>query len=164
MERANWGSPVEDHEGIMKLALQEADLAYRKGEVPVGALLTLRGEILARAHNCTISLNDPTAHAEILVIRQAAERLGNYRLAGTTLYVTLEPCIMCAGAIIQARVGEVVFGASDPKAGGVSSLYRILEDPRLNHAVAVIAGVLGEECSEILSRFFQEKRLTSKPI
>ena len=152
---------MEDHARLMRLALKEAEQAYREGEVPIGALLARKGEILASAHNSAISRSDPTAHAEILVIRRAAERLGNYRLVGTALYVTIEPCIMCAGASVHARIGEIVFGALDPKAGGVSSLYRLLEDRRLNHTVSVTAGVLSEECSEILSRFFREKRLTS---
>jgi len=149
-------------EEFMTLALEQASLALQKGEVPVGAVITLRGKILAMSHNSSISMNDPSAHAEILAIREAAMRLDNYRLIASTLYVTLEPCIMCAGAIIQARIQRVVFGAGDPKSGGVVSLYRLLHDKRLNHTVEVAGGVKREACAEILSRFFHEKRITSK--
>lgn len=147
----------------MQLALGEAERAYALGEVPVGAVIVLGEEVLAAAHNSMISMNDPSAHAEILAIRRAGERMGNYRLLRTTLYVTLEPCIMCAAAIVQARIARVVFGAEDPKNGGVVSLYRILEDERLNHRTAVIGGILKEECGELLSRFFREKRVLSSP-
>lgn len=147
----------------MKIALEEAQSAYRHGEVPVGAVLVREGNILARAHNSPIALNDPSAHAEMLVLRQAAESIGNYRLSGTELYVTLEPCVMCAGAIVLARVERVIFGARDPKFGGVFSLYRVLDDKRLNHQVKITEGILKEECGEIISRFFREKRVTSAP-
>jgi len=147
----------------MRLALEEAALALSAGEVPVGALIVDGEELLARAHNAPIALNDPSAHAELLAIRRAAAARGNYRLAGTTLYATLEPCLMCAGGIIQARIGRVVFGAADPKNGVLVSLYRLFEDRRLNHAVAVTEGVLREDCAEILSGFFREKRLLSTP-
>lgn len=148
---------------FMKIALEEAQAAYRHGEVPVGAVLVREGTVLAKAHNSPISKNDPSAHAEMLVLRQAAELLGNYRLSGTELYVTLEPCVMCAGAIIHARVEQVIFGARDPKCGAVGSLYKILDDKRLNHQVKVTEGILSEECGEIISRFFREKRVTSAP-
>ncbi|HRR41463.1 MAG TPA: tRNA adenosine(34) deaminase TadA, partial [Syntrophales bacterium] len=148
----------------MRMALGEAEKALLAGEVPVGAVVVADGEVLAAAHNSTITLNDPSAHAEILAIRRAGERLKNYRLPGTTLYVTLEPCIMCAAAILQARMARVVFGADDPKNGGVSSLYRILADRRLNHQADALGGVLREACGEILSRFFREKRVMSSPI
>jgi tRNA(adenine34) deaminase len=150
-------------EKMIRLALEEAELSLNRGEVPVGAVITLREKVLAKAHNNPISMNDPSAHAEILAIRRAAERIGNYRLPGTTLYTTLEPCVMCAGAIIQARIERVVFGAADPKAGGVVSLYNILTDRRLNHNVAIQGGVCGESCAEILSRFFRQKRIVSSP-
>jgi tRNA(adenine34) deaminase len=146
---------------FMKIALTEAQEAYRHGEVPVGAVLVREGNILARAHNSPIVKNDPSAHAEMLVLRQAGERIGNYRLAGTELYVTLEPCIMCAGAIVHARVERVIFGARDPKCGAVVSLYNIFNDKRLNHQVRITEGILQEECGEIISRFFREKRVTS---
>ena len=146
-------------EKFMAIALEEAEAAIRKGEVPVGAAVVLDEDILARAHNSPIALNDPTAHAEIIVLREAAGRLGNYRLTGTTLYVTVEPCIMCVGAIVHARISRLVYGATDPKNGGVASLYRILEDRRLNHTVEVKAGVLAGLCAELLGRFFREKRI-----
>ena len=148
---------------FMAMALEEADLAYCKKEVPVGALLVRDGRVVARAHNTPITGNDPSAHAEMLVLRQGAALLGNYRLSGSELYVTLEPCIMCAGAIIQARLARVIFGTRDPKGGAVASLYEILTDRRLNHQVAVTEGILKEECGEILSRFFRQKRITSAP-
>lgn len=148
---------------FMKIALEEAQSAYRRGEVPVGAVLVREGNVLARAHNSPIALNDPSAHAEMLVLRQASEKIGNYRLAGTELFVTIEPCVMCAGAIVHARVERVIFGARDPKFGAVVSLYNILDDKRLNHQVNVTEGILKEECGEIISRFFKEKRVTSAP-
>ena len=154
---------MEIDEKWMELALEEAALAREAGEVPVGAVIVRGEELLARAYNRPISLHDPSAHAEILAIRRAAAAAGNYRLAGTTLYVTLEPCIMCAGAIIHARIERLVFGAADPKNGAAVSLYRLFEDRRINHAVAVTGGVLREACAEILSGFFREKRLTSPP-
>jgi tRNA(adenine34) deaminase len=144
---------------FMKIALKEAQEAYSHGEVPVGAVLVLEGNILAQAHNSPITRNDPSAHAEMLALRQAGEKIGNYRLAGAELYVTLEPCVMCAGAIVQARLARVIFGARDPKCGAVGSLYNILTDERLNHQVEITEGILREECGEILSRFFQKKRV-----
>lgn len=143
----------------MKTALEEARAAFLKGEVPVGAVVVHEGEILARAHNSPISLKDPSAHAEVLALRQAAGTIGNYRLIGAELYITLEPCVMCAGAILQARLARVIFGARDPKCGAVASLYSILTDKRLNHRVEITEGVLQEECGEIMSRFFQQKRV-----
>src|SRR4030042_2435625 len=148
---------------FMKLALDEAQTAYDCGEVPVGAVLVQEGHVLARAHNSPIVRNDPSAHAELLVIRRAAEIASNYRLVGAELYVTLEPCVMCAGAIIQARLARVIFGARDPKNGAVVSLYKILTDERLNHQVKITEGILQEECGEILGRFFRQKRVTSAP-
>jgi len=150
---------VDRDETFMTIALEEAEAAIRKGEIPVGAVIVLDQDILARAHNSPIALQDPSAHAEILVLREAAGRLGNYRLTGTTLYVTVEPCIMCVGAIVHARISRLVYGVTDPKNGGVASLYRILDDRRLNHTVEVKTGVLASVCAELLSRFFQEKRL-----
>ncbi|KUG23657.1 trna-specific adenosine-34 deaminase [hydrocarbon metagenome] len=144
---------------FMKIALEEAQEAYTCGEVPVGAVLVHKGNILARAHNSPIMSNDPSAHAEMLVLRQAGEKTGNYRLAGAELFVTIEPCIMCAGAIIQARVARLIFGARDPKYGAVGSLYNVLNDKRLNHQVEITEGILQKECGEILSRFFREKRI-----
>jgi tRNA(adenine34) deaminase len=154
---------METDEKWMRLALEEAFLAREEDEVPVGAVIVRGEELLVRAHNSPITLNDPSAHAEILVIREAASLLGNYRLAGTTLYVTLEPCLMCAGAILHARIERIVFGAADPKGGAVVSLYRLFDDQRLNHTVAVTEGILRETCAEILSGFFHAKRLISPP-
>ncbi|MBN1827563.1 MAG: nucleoside deaminase [Deltaproteobacteria bacterium] len=146
-------------EDFMGIALEEAKAAGRSGEVPVGAILVAGSEILAKAHNETRMLNDPTAHAEIVTLRKAAQVLGNFRLTGTTLYVTVEPCIMCAGALVQARIGRLVFGARDPKAGAIETFFSIGSDDRLNHRFEVRGGVLEEECGQILSRFFREKRI-----
>ena len=142
----------------MRIALEEARRAGEEGEVPIGAVLLSAGEVIGRGRNRPIALSDPTAHAEIQALREGGMRVGNYRLPGSTLYVTLEPCIMCAGAILQARVGRLVFGNEDPKGGAVSSLYSLLEDGRLNHRVEVTSGVLQEECRELLRRFFRERR------
>jgi tRNA(adenine34) deaminase len=144
---------------FMKIALAEAQKAFDKDEVPVGAVVVLEGKILARAYNNPITSRDPSAHAEMLALRQAASAIGNYRLTGALLYVTLEPCIMCAGAILHSRLARVIFGARDPKTGAAASLYEILGDARLNHQVEVIEGILREECGEILSRFFRQKRV-----
>jgi len=140
------------------MALEEAKRAGEEGEVPVGAVLVSAGEVISRGRNRPIALSDPTAHAEILALREGAAKVGNYRLPGGTLYATLEPCVMCAGALLQARVRRLVFGVEDPKAGAVRSLYSLLEDERLNHRLEVKAGVLLEECREIMRQFFQERR------
>ncbi len=142
----------------MRIALEEARRAGEEGEVPIGAVLVSEGEVIGRGRNRPISLSDPTAHAEILALREGATRVGNYRLPDSTLYVTIEPCTMCAGAILQARVRRLVFGAEDPKTGAVCSIYSLLEDERLNHRVEVTSGILLEECREILQRFFRERR------
>lgn len=142
----------------MALALKEAQKAGEEGEIPVGAVLVRDGEVISQGHNQTIALSDPTAHAEILVLREGGKRLKNYRLGGSTLYVTLEPCPMCAGALLQARVSRLVFGTSDPKSGAVSSLYQLLSDERLNHRVEIAKGIKEKECAEILRFFFQERR------
>jgi len=154
---------MENDEKWMELALEEAALAREAGEVPVGAVIVRGEDLLARTYNRPISLHDPSAHAEILAIRLAAAAAGNYRLAGTTLYVTLEPCIMCAGAVIYARIERLVFGAADPKNGAAVSRYRLFEDRCFNHTVAVTGGVLRQACAEIISGFFHGKRLTSTP-
>lgn len=146
-------------ESYMAFALEEAGKALAAGEVPVGAVLVgPDGEIWGRSHNQPIGLNDPTAHAEILALRQAARQAGNYRLPGTTLYVTIEPCLMCVGAMIQARVARLVFGAADPKAGACVSLYRIPDDARLNHRMEVRGGVRDAECRTLLQDFFRTRR------
>lgn len=151
------------HEIFMQMALQQADEARRANEVPVGAVIVHRQQrVIAAAHNQREQLRDPTAHAEMIAITQAAESLGDWRLENCTLYVTLEPCPMCAGAILQARIPEVVYGATDPKAGAVNSLFHLLDDDRLNHRCNVLPGVLAQPCGEILSEFFQDQRRLGK--
>jgi len=145
-------------EGFMRAALDEARRALLGGEVPVGAVVVADGAIVARAHNAPIALSDPTAHAEVLALREAGRKTGNYRLTGATLYVTVEPCPMCCGAVLQARLARVVYGAADPKAGAVESLYRLLDDSRLSHRVEAVGGVLGGECAALLTEFFETKR------
>jgi len=145
---------------FMKLAIREAKKAGQKAEVPVGAVLVAEsGEILSLSHNQAITLSDPTAHAEILALRKAAQKILNYRLLGTTLYVTIEPCIMCMGAIIHARVARVVFGAQDLKWGAAGSLYNYAEDVRLNHQPEIIHGVCQDECRALIQDFFRSKRI-----
>jgi tRNA(adenine34) deaminase len=151
------------HEEFMRMALREAEAALAENEVPVGAVIVHSGRVIASAHNQRETLRDPTAHAEMIAITQAAEVLGSWRLEGAALYVTLEPCAMCAGAVVLARMPLVIYGATDPKAGAVASLYRLLEDARLNHRAEVIGGVLAQPCGEILSRFFAQKRREGKP-
>jgi tRNA(adenine34) deaminase len=153
-------SQIDQH--FMMLALAEAAAAAIEDEVPIGAVIVHEGQVLAAAHNQREQLRDPTAHAEMIAITQAATALDSWRLENCTLYVTLEPCPMCAGAIVQSRVKRVVYGADDPKAGAVKTLYQLLEDTRLNHRAEVTAGVLAEECGRVLSEFFQQKRLTKK--
>jgi len=150
------------HDYFMQLALQEAEQAMAENEVPVGVVIVYEGRIIAAAHNQREQLRDPTAHAEMIAITQAAALRGSWRLDGCTLFVTLEPCAMCAGAIVQARIPEVVYGAADPKAGAVQTLYQLLDDPRLNHRAAVVSGVLAEACGQILTRFFQQQRQLGK--
>jgi len=142
----------------MQRALLQAHNAAIKGEVPVGAVLIGQGKLLAEAANQTISNSDPTAHAEILVIRRSAAVLQNYRLPGTTLYVTLEPCVMCMGAMIHARISRLVYGAPDPKTGAVSSRYSIGVDGKLNHFISITGSVLAEPCGELLRQFFRKRR------
>ena len=154
---------MDEFNYFMQLALQEAEAAAEENEVPVGAVI-IHGErqMIASDHNRREQLRDPTAHAEMLAITQAAEALGSWRLDDCTLYVTLEPCPMCAGAIIQARIPRVVYGADDPKAGAVQSLYKLLNDVRLNHQCSVVSGILSEPCGNVLSRFFQRQRALGK--
>jgi tRNA(adenine34) deaminase len=147
----------------MAEALREARRGGARGEVPVGAVVVSpEGEIVARAHNRPVSSCDPCAHAEILALRKAGRKLGNYRLPGCRLVVTVEPCPMCAGAALHARVAEIVYGADDPKAGALRTLYRLAEDPRLNHRAIVGGGVLAEECSALLVSFFRSRRREGK--
>ncbi len=150
-----------DHEYWMEMAFREAEKAYEKGEVPIGAVVVYENRIIGRGHNLTETLQDPTAHAEMIAITAAAEYLGSRRLLNTALYVTLEPCAMCAGAIVLARIPLLVFGASDPKAGACGTLYNIVSDVRLNHRAQVIRGVLENKCSLILSDFFRKLRETN---
>jgi len=148
-----------DHIPYMRIALEEARMAADSGEVPIGAVLVdPRGEILASARNSPVGNCDPTAHAEILAIRAAARKTGNYRLTDATLYVTIEPCPMCAGAIVHARIGRLVYGAPDPKAGSCGSLFNIVQDARLNHRVELTRGVLEEECRDVIQWFFRARR------
>jgi|SRR5581483_9135207 len=142
----------------MRLALERAAVAQSLGEVPVGAVLARGDEVIATGANCPIQSHDPTAHAEIEALRAGGKLLNSYRLTGTTLYVTLEPCVMCASAIVHARVRRVVFGAWDPRAGGAGSIIDVFALPGLNHRVDVFGGVLMEECGELLKRFFSERR------
>ncbi len=149
-----------EHETYMREALAEASRAMASDEVPVGAVVVERdtGRIIGRGFNHTIGEVDPTAHAEIVALRDAARRAGNYRLTGATLYVTVEPCLMCAGALVHARIGTLVYGAPEPKAGAVRSVMRALEHPALNHRVAVVVGVLGDECRGRMQAFFSARR------
>ncbi|WP_221040492.1 tRNA adenosine(34) deaminase TadA [Gelria sp. Kuro-4] len=147
-----------DDEFYMQRALELARAAAARGEVPVGALVVRGGAIIAESANRREEAKDPTAHAELLAIQAAARELGGWRLTGTTLYVTLEPCAMCAGALVLARVERLVYGADDPKAGAVRSLYRLVEDERLNHRLEVVRGVLAAECGELLREFFRRRR------
>ncbi len=142
----------------MRAALREATRAEAEGEVPVGAVAVYDGRVVARAHNRPIRLSDPTAHAEILALRRAARKLGNYRLAGCSLYATIEPCAMCASAMIHARIERLVFGAHDAKAGAAGSVLQVLNHPKLNHRVEVVGGFMAQECSELLRSFFQQRR------
>ncbi len=142
----------------MNMALQQAEIAEENGEVPVGAVLVTGDGRLFTSHNAPITLDDASAHAEMRVIRDACKAVRNYRLSGSTLYVTLEPCTMCAGAIIHARIKRVVYGASDPKTGAVESLSTVLSDERLNHQPQVLSGLLADQCGELLKRFFKKRR------
>ncbi len=146
----------------MLAALDEARRGLAAGEVPIGAVLAVDGQIVARAFNQPIGAVDPTAHAEVLVLREAAQRLGNYRLTGATLYVTVEPCLMCVGALVHARVAHVVYGAPEPKTGALVSTVRALDVPGLNHRFDVFAGVLENECRELIQTFFRQKRAESR--
>ena len=142
----------------MRRALREALKAEKQGEVPVGAVVVHGAKVIAQAHNRPLGLADPSAHAEVLALRRAARKLGNYRLKGCDLYVTIEPCAMCAGAIVQARLRRVVYGTPDPKAGACGSALEVLNHPNLNHRVEVVSGVLASECAETLRAFFRRRR------
>ena len=148
---------MTDHD-MMELAIAEALKASQEGEVPIGAVLVSAGEVVSKNYNRSITHHDPTAHAEILVLREGAARMGNYRLNGCELYVTIEPCPMCAGAIVHSRISRLIFGARDAKGGAVESLYHMINDPRLNHHVQVTEGIQAERCQEILQSFFHARR------
>jgi tRNA(adenine34) deaminase len=156
--RLSPATSLEADVNFMRRALREAQKADLQGEVPVGAVVVQEGKIIARAHNQPLALSDPSAHAEILALRRAAKKLGNYRLKGCDLYVTIEPCAMCAGAIIHARLRRVVYGTPDPKAGACGSALTVLNHPKVNHQVEVASGVLAEECARILREFFRSRR------
>jgi tRNA(adenine34) deaminase len=145
-------------EAAMRLAMEQADLASHEGEVPIGAVVIYGQRVIAAAHNLPVSLRDPTAHAEVLAIRDAAAYLGEYRLPDASIYVTLEPCVMCIGAILNARIAQVYYGARDEKAGALGSAYDIGRDGRLNHRVEVYGGILGAECARLLGGFFESRR------
>ncbi len=145
-------------EFFMRLALEEAGEAYSEGEVPVGAVLARDDQVIARTRNRKESANDPTAHAELMIIRKGSEIIGDWRLSDATLYVTKEPCLMCAGAMINARLGRLVYGCRDERFGAVNSRYQLLHDPGLNHQVRVVSGVLEDACAELLKKFFKIRR------
>jgi len=153
---------IEKHELLMQEALAQARLAGELGDVPIGAVVARDDEIIALAHNRRIIDADPTAHAEMLAIRAAAAKVGDWRLCGCTIVVTLEPCCMCAGAIVLARIDKLIYGAADRKAGAVDSLHNLCTDPRLNHRVEVVSGVLAQPCGRLLSSFFQAQRMKGK--
>ncbi|NOT44364.1 MAG: tRNA adenosine(34) deaminase TadA [Acidobacteria bacterium] len=152
------------HETFMALALDEARRGGEAGEVPVGAVVVVGGAVVARAFNQPIRTSDPTAHAEILAVREAGRRLGNYRLTGATLYVTVEPCLMCVGALVHARVQEVVFGAAEPKTGALVSTVRALDTPGLNHRFTVTGGVLEDACRDLVQAFFRQRRSDARAV
>lgn len=155
------GSDSPGHDSWMRQALALAEQAGAAGEIPVGAVLVLDGEVIGSGYNRPILARDPTAHAEIMALRDASQRLGNYRLPGTTLYVTIEPCTMCVGALMHARVATVVYGAPEPRAGALQSQLRLAEQVFYNHRLQVIAGVLADECTSLIQEFFRRRRVES---
>ena len=155
-------NPLFPHHRFMRLAIQQAQIAFEQDEVPVGAVIVHDGQVVGEGYNQRETLQDPTAHAEMIAITQAASAIGSWRLLNCTLYVTLEPCPMCAGAIVQARIPTVVYGTLDPKAGACESLYRITQDPRLNHQVQTLSGVMMEDCRDLLQQFFRQQRAQGK--
>jgi len=155
---------TEQNENFMKLAIDQAKIAEENGDVPIGAVIVYKDQIIGKAYNQREQLKDPTAHAEIIALTQAAAFLESWRLNGCTMYVTLEPCPMCAGALVLARMDRLVYGCDDPKTGAVKSLYNILTDERLNHRIDVTSGVLADECSRLLQDFFKQRRPGSPPM
>ncbi len=153
---------MSDDQKYMKIALAEAQKAAELGEIPIGAVLVLDGEIISKAHNMRETWKDATAHAEMIVIREACEKLDRWRLSGATLYVTIEPCPMCAGAIVMSRISRLVYGSPDSKAGAAESLFNVVNNPALNHMVDVVSGVCGEECTRAMKDFFKKRRKEAK--
>ena len=153
---------MQTHEAYMQLALAEARQAAALGEIPIGAVLVHAGEVIARAHNMRETWQDGTAHAEIIVIQEACKRLGRWRLSGCSLYVTVEPCPMCSGAIVNSRIDTVVYGCPDVKAGGAESIFNIITNPNLNHTATVISGICEEECAQVMKNFFKRRREENK--
>ena len=151
-------SSSEADQRFMRMAIEQAEIAEENGDVPIGAVIVHQGQIIGKAYNQREQLADPTAHAEIIALTQAAAAIENWHLHGCTMYVTLEPCPLCAGALVLARIDRLVYGCSDPKTGACGSLYNIVQDQRLNHRVEITSGVLADECSEILQRFFAKRR------
>ncbi|HOK67544.1 MAG TPA: tRNA adenosine(34) deaminase TadA [Anaerohalosphaeraceae bacterium] len=151
-------SPLSKDEQYMRMAIDQAYIAEENGDVPIGCVIVYEDRVIARAYNQREQLNDPTAHAEIIALTQAAEYIGNWRLNGCTIYVTLEPCPMCAGALVLARLDRLVYGTDDPKTGAVRSLYNIVQDPRLNHRLEVTSGILADDCRAQLQAFFHRRR------
>ncbi len=149
---------LKDDQRYMKMAIEQAGIAEENGDVPIGAVIVYKNQIIAKAYNQRQQLNDPTAHAEIIALTQAAAFMESWRLNGCTIYVTLEPCPMCAGALVLSRMGRLVYGCDDPKTGACKSLYNIVQDERLNHRLEVTSGVLADECSKLLQDFFQKRR------
>lgn len=150
---------IETDEKWMRLAIRNAEIAGGLDEVPIGAcIVDQKGELLAAASNRTITNNDPTAHAEVLTIRQAALKIGNYRLVGATLYTTVEPCVMCAGALVNSRIARLVYGARDERFGAVETHFRLCDDPRLNHRIEIVSGIMADECRALMQDFFKRRR------
>lgn len=154
---------MNDDEKYMRAALAEARKAFDLGEVPIGAVLVMEGEIIAKGHNMRETWHDATAHAEMIVIKEACDRLGRWRLSGATLYVTIEPCPMCAGGLVMSRVDRVVYGSTDYKAGAVESVFNIVCHEALNHRLSITAGILEDECKSLMKRFFRERRKSKPP-
>jgi tRNA(adenine34) deaminase len=152
----------EQDQRYMQVAIDQAEIARQNGDVPVGAVIVRQGRLIAKAYNQRQQLNDPTAHAEIIALTQAAEAVGSWRLEGCTIYVTLEPCTMCAGALVLARIDRLVYGCEDPKAGACGSLYNIVQDERLNHQLEVTSGIMEDECRRQLQEFFTNRRVENK--
>jgi tRNA(adenine34) deaminase len=151
--------PNKSDKELMQIAIEQAQIAEENGDVPIGAVIVYQNQIIGRAYNQREQLQDPTAHAEIIALTQAAAFLESWRLLGCTMYVTLEPCTMCAGALVLARIERLVYGCDDPKTGAIKSLYNIVTDERLNHIIDVTSGILSDECSELLQQFFRRRRI-----